>query len=690
MLCCFALSLPAQKAMFYVSTTGNDNATGRRPEQAFASIQAAKAAVLAYRPLHPVDTINVQIAGGLYEISEPLRFDPADGGTATAPVIYSAAPGQQAVISGGKKLSGWKKFKGNIFFAALDESLFKTDTPAELFVGGERRQRSRLPKTGFYRVKGLPDGATPYNKPSKRFEYNAGDINPNWKNLQDVDLIVYHFWTDTHLTIDSVYQKERIVSFKYPSGKAFSDDFTTSGARYIVENVWEGLQDPGEWYLDKKAKRIYYIPLPGEDMNTLEATLPFASALIDIEGDALSGRPVTQLWFNNLSFRYANMQLPAGKVNNAQGSLEVPAAIRLKAASGCRFTQCNISNISGYAVDIGEGSSYNAFRFNSISHLAGGGFKINGGAFSDHPLLRTHNNTISDNEITDYGIKYASAVGILSRHSFNNQYAHNTIHDGYYTGISVGWEWGYGASISQNNIVAFNHIYNIGKGLLSDMGAVYTLGVSPGTKIQNNLIHDVDAYSYGGWGIYNDEGSSGILIEDNIVYNTKFAAYNIHYAKELVVRNNIFAFGKLQQLNRTRAEAHQSVFFENNIIYWKNGQLLDGNWDTLHYDYYVNPNLPHNGTVNRSSTFIMDYNVFYNPLLPADSIRFYKYDWHDWQKAGNDTHSVYADPRFADPDHFNFSLNGNSPALRLGFRPISIDSVGPRNPATQTHKQIQP
>jgi hypothetical protein len=230
--------------------------------------------------------------------------------------------------------------------------------------------------------------------------------------------------------------------------------------------------------------------------------------------------------------------------------------------------------------------------------------------------------------------------------------------------------------VSQNNRVEYNHIHHIG-GVLSDMGGIYTLGVSPGTVIRNNHIHDVDANHYGGWGIYHDEGSTHLLIESNVVHRTKFAPFNIHYAKEVTVRNNIFALGKLEQLSRGRNEPHKSVFFENNIVYWREGTLFSKNWKDVPYTFYFHPK-DKKGTATVTNTFECDWNLYFNPGKKRDEVQWAGGTWAEWRARGKDLHSQYGDPSFADPEQGDFTLKPESPAFALGFQAIDLSQVGPR------------
>ena len=671
----------AREHIFFVAPNGSDAAPGTTAEQPFRTLERARDAVRRLKiSVSLEESVTIYLRDGIYEIAEPLTLGPADSGDETCPIVYRAYQDERPVIRGGRKITGFKPGQGGIWSVEVPAVKAGQWTFRQLYVNGRQYRRARIPNEGFLRVAGCPEG-TPgtanYHKDCQSFEFKPGDLDPDWTNLDDVEVIVYHFWTDSHLRIQSIDTDKHLVTFKHKAGKVFTDDFSENGARYIVENVFEGLDKPGQWYLNRKTGVLSVIPKPGDNLETAEVIAPVAPAFLHLRGDSVQRQYVEYVTFEGISFRYTNWQLPPGNSNDRQGSASVPAAITLAGARHCRFDRCRMMNIGTFAFEIGKGCRDNRFTHNEIRYLGAGGFRINGGTERDHPLERTGYNVISDNVLHHYGQEYPSAVGVLLMHTHGNHVAHNDIHHGWYTGISIGWNWGYQRSISRDNVIEFNHIHHIGQGLLSDMGAIYTLGLAPGTVLRNNLIHDVEANHYGGWGIYNDEGSSHLLIEKNIVYNTKFAGYNIHFCKEVTVRNNIFAFGRLQQLSRSRVEPHKSVFFENNIVYWKEGKLLDNKWQDKPYTFYFHPKNA-SGTRETTSTFDMDWNVYYNPTLTLDKVEFNGLTWEKWRETGKDKHSVYADPRFVDADNYDFRLRPESPALAMGFEPIDTSTVGPR------------
>ncbi|WP_165701320.1 right-handed parallel beta-helix repeat-containing protein [Crateriforma conspicua] len=684
-LSCLLIGVHCAAAEFHVRADAASGGDGSA-EAPFRTIQQACDSIAAMPTLQRQrQGVTVWIGGGIHRIDSPIRLGAEHSGALDHPVRFAAMPGEQPVISGGVPIGSqagqsWRRH---------DDKRWVVDLPKradgspwrfrQLYVNGQRRYRARTPDEGFYRVAACPEG-TPksvhYHTDCKTFQFHPGDLRSDWKNLQDVEVIVYHFWTDSHLPIATIDDQTNTVTFAHRAGKVFTNDFSEEGARYVVENVFEALDQPGEWYLDSTQQRLYYYPHADEDMTKANVVAPLASQMVVIDGDVQSQRFAEHIRLEGLTFRYCCFDFPPGNSNDQQGSASIPAAVEFNAAHDCVLDHCRFHDLGTFAIDIKDGCVGNQVTHCDFSDLSAGGIRIGGGDEKAPPWYRTENNVVSDNRLVGYGIDFPSAVGILLTDTSGNRVAHNEISGGEYTGVSVGWTWGYGRSISRDNQIEDNHIHDIG-GMLSDLGGIYTLGVSPGTVLRGNHIHDIDANGYGGWGIYHDEGSTHILVENNLVHDTKFSAFNIHFAKEVTVRNNIFALGELEQLSRSRVEPHVSVYFENNIVYWTEGKLFSKNWSDQEYSFYLHPKNS-SGTAQRTETSVFDWNLYFNPNATANDALWDGGSLAQWQQRGKDRNGAFADPGFADPKNGDFTMSPTSPALKLGFRPWDVSTAGPR------------
>jgi len=652
------LALPvegAEKAIeFYVSPAGHDGWSGKKkaPNKAktdgpFATITRARDAIRSLgsraRSSAPIKVI---IRGGVYQLTEPIVFLPEDSGAPERPVTYQAYAGETPVISGGREIAGWTRAENGIWKAQVPGANDGHWIFNQLFVDNTRAQRARLPKSGFYDV----DGGVSKDEKSQ-FKYHANDIDPAWASAGDVEIIILYVWSECRMPIVAVDPAAKLVTL---AGR--SSLFIFSGTpRYWVENAPGSLSLPGEWYLDRQNGVVSYLPLPGQDMTQAQVIAPALKQLVLFEGDAKAKAPVGNIQLIGLTFEHTDWELPKTGYVDRQAAYDIPAAIEANGATAITIEKCTFTHLGNYAIAFGKGCKHNLIRANEITDVGAGGIKIGEPAIREAEAEQTGDNKVTDNHIHEIGIVYPAAVGVWVGQSGGNTISHNHIHDTNYTGISVGWTWGYGPTNAHSNIIEYNHVHDIGRGILSDMGGIYTLGRQPGTIIRNNLFHDITSYGYGGWGIYPDEGSSDILIENNIVYNCKSAGFHQHYGKENIIRNNIFAFAKECQLRRTRMEPHLSFTFQHNIVFWKEGPLLGSNWSDEQYR--------------------LDYNLYFE--ASGAPVKFGELSLAEWQQRGQDKHSLIADPLFIAPDKYDFRLKPGSPAFKLGFKPIDISKVGP-------------
>lgn len=667
-----AASSPAEAAAdFYVSPRGNDAWSGRlatpnraRTDGPFATAARAQRAVRSLRQKSPElqRPLLVELRSGTYHLSEPLVFTSEDGGTAESPVVYGAYPGEKPVLSGGTRLRGWKTDMPGRWTLQIPEVARGAWNFSQLFVGRERRYRPRLPKEGYYTIaETISPSSKGEGKGFDRIQFKPGDVRTDWHNLTDVEILGFQIWTMARMRVESVDEAKSLVQF---TGHTLGTEpyfALPKGNRYLVENVREALDRPGEWYLDRKSGELTYLPRSGEDPIKTEVIAPRLERLVEMRGNPAKHKWVSHIVFRDLTFVHTNWNAPPEGNTYQQAEVNLGGAITAQGARDCALERCRVTHVGGYAVEWGAGCKRCRVADSELTDMAAGGFKIGTQAYAEDEEQVASHNTVHNCLIAHGGRMHPAAIGVWIGNSSYNTISHNEIVDFYYTGISVGWSWGYGKSHAHHNTLEYNRIHQIGQGVLSDMGGTYTLGLSPGSVQRYNRIYDVESFGYGGWGIYFDEGTTGMVAENNVVYRTKSAGFHQHYGKENLVRNNIFAFGREAQVIRTRPEEHLSFTFEHNIVYWKEGPLLGSNWS--------------------DNQFRLDHNLYWNAV--GQPITFAGLSTEAWHAKGQDLHSLIADPLFVRPETGDFRLRRSSPALKTGFRPFeNRDQAGRLSPAS--------
>ncbi len=619
-------------------------------------------------------SVTVWFREGTYTINETVEFTAEDREN----VLYRSYPGEKVSFSGSKEIKGFSEATINGVKAFVTDVEVNSDEDyfRSLFKGDKRLPLSKYPKEGTFKVADPSEAEAVANPHDPYFFthfltfYAHKDNILDFENASDVEVEVMHYWCDEHLPVHSVDASTgRIELSKPTSMRVRVDD------NFVYHNVKEALSLPGEWYLDRAEDKLYYIPEEGDTIENTVLNAGINDQLITFDG-------VTNVSFKGIDFINTDWDFTGkngafwGKmfenthplyenieycIDHPQAAFEVPAAIYIAASKGINFTDCRFENISYTAIKFDKGTQdcdVTSCYFNAIGASAifiHGDFVI---------PATTKNINVHDCHIGNYGRIFTNAIGILLTHAYDCDLTYNEIHDGWYTGVSVGWNWGYADHPTKKINISNNLIYNIGNGWLSDMGGIYTLGIQPETVISGNVIYNVGcdegAYGYGGWGIYLDEGSSEMLVENNLVYDCSSETFHQHYGRDNIVRNNIFAFGGEGAFIVTRHEEHNSLTATNNIFVTHNAPMYafdtEKDWfvddSNLYWDYKRGGNVQSGTTTKigeRKSLVILTAQGYYN-------------------------NAVYADPLFKDAENRDFTLAENSPALEAGFVPFNYDA----------------
>ena len=676
---------PLAAAELFVAVDGDDHGSGTL-EKPFATLGRAAAVAREAKGAEPV---TVYLRGGVYYLPETLVLDARD-----SRVVWRAYGEEKAVLSGGREVTGFQPWRDGIYVADVKAlGLSKLNVPTEPFYqetpgfelsfNGKIMTLARWPNHDPADIRGgewaYHLGAPEGDKSRKTFKY-YGDRPGTWQRPEEAVVCVFAGW-DWHcqdVPMKSVAPEKHEITLATPA----SYDFV-AGRRYYVRNVFEELDAPGEWYYDRKAEKLYFMP-PG-DIGAGRVSVSYIETGIRLKGAS------------GVTLRNLTLEDFRGSAVTVEGGENV-----LLAASVVR-------NTGLFALKIVGGKNH-AVVGNDIYDTASGGVWCSGG---DRKTLTPSGHQIVNNHIHHFGrMRRVYSVGIqINFNSVGVHVAHNLIHDAPHTAILFGR--------GNDHVIEYNDIFNVCD-QTADCGAIYSGRdlAALGNLIRYNKIHDLDGYGqlrasaksgiiqYSSheqiMGVYCDDGGPAD-INGNIFYRIGYLG--VTHGQNSRVENNIFVsdmmagtgpyFGRLTDdptryanLEATRKSVpfDQSPWKERFPILkepfpslaWENNRFVNNVVSSeeplpeyVALLYAVTPN------------YVIDKNLYWNHGGPVNfNIQLVGQkaasllSWDKWRGAGFDAHSLVADPQFVDPANDDFQLRDGSPAYGLGFKRIPSELIG--------------
>jgi hypothetical protein len=575
---------------FWVSPNGSDASAGSQ-SQPFLTMERARDAIRSLDQKRREGQIVVYLKGGTYRLERPFTLETSDSGRNGNDIVYCAAPGEHPVISGSVQVQNWslhdEKLKIYRAYAGHRQS-------RQLYVNGQRAIRARTePYPAGFRPTYFYLNTTTY---PMGIPFIPTDLNPvawkdpaTWTNVGDIEAVIITQWKMMSVPLQSVTRypgytpdpilqpdlKTGLITLQEPgwtnanvflSSETYEPGLWSFWQVTRFENAYEFLDEPGEFYLDKEAGWLYYIPRSGEDITSADVELPVQEVLLEGRGEL--EQPVSNIRFEGLTFCYATWLSPSSNngyvadqsgfclvgsghtpdiIGHDQNVVRTAGNVRFRYAQAIGFRGNLFTHLGGAGLDFDTGSKGNTIVGNLFTDISAAAIQLGGVSPVDHhpvsPEQVTENNEISNNLIRHVGREFVDAAGIFVGFTRNTLISNNTIIDVPWSGIAMGWGWGlldegmypgipdavrgqWGTFTtptpnSGNRILnnRFQQFLNV----VWDGGAIYTTG-QQGTSMKDPLLIRGNVASgkrpqAGGNIFYTDGGSRYVILKENVSYD---------------------------------------------------------------------------------------------------------------------------------------------------------------------------
>jgi hypothetical protein len=715
----FCFSLTYSQKNIFVSPKGNDQNDGSI-ENPFLSLNKA-----LYELKESINSgkagkeATIFMRSGVYYLQNTIEFDSSTFSKTHFKIAIKPYQDEKVIITGAKKITGFtkladekvlerisKEYRDKIYSINLKangvddygEISMRGSGGMEFFFNDERMTLSRYPNKGWLKIADIPQsGDSLYNKGldrEKRYDgvpvgRHYGKINydgerPN-KWSKDNEIYMHGFWTfdwsDSYQKIKFINPERHEITIAEPH----HNYGYTKNQRYYFVNILEELDTPGEWYLDRNLGILYFYA-PSDPNNSLAEVSILDKPFIKLNG-------TNNITIENITFEKARGN--AIIINNGRNNI----------IAGCTFRL-----IGDVVIDI-EGGTQNGVLSCDVYDVALGGITLNAG---DRKTLTASGSFVKNCHIHDYSKWVTSGYLGIRLSGVGNLLSNNLIHNAPHEAIYIS---------GNDQILEYNEVYNVcnetGDAGATHTGRNYTWR---GNIYRYNYFHHLRGPGlHGVTAIYLDDFSSGFQIYGNICYKSGRGTL-VGGGRDNIIENNVFIDCHPSIVLDARGLSWASYYFNGTYPYLfttldemnysqspyvtkypilknikedqpavpKNNKFLNnisygGRWiellDYFAYDFkkeitFKNNLIGDKEVCKRIKEDPKGWEPYYLNLDCSDGYRVYTNSDEEIKKEFKNDLFIDKDPGFVDYANQNFNLKKNSPAFKLGFKPIPIEKIG--------------